>query len=35
MDLAMMGQGLIGVLSIIGAGTLIFAISKLLAWIVD
>lgn len=35
MDLATMAQGLIGVLAIIGLGTLIFAVSKLLAWVVE
>jgi len=33
-ELATLLVGLIGVLAIIGTGTLIFAISKLLAWII-
>lgn len=35
MDFAHMAEGLIGVLAIIGAGTLIFSIAKLMAWITD
>jgi hypothetical protein len=35
MNFAHMAEGLIGILAIIGAGTLIFGIAKLLVWITD
>lgn len=35
MNFAHMLEGMIGILAIIGAGTLIFAIGKLWAWIIE